>query len=455
MNIGGRVHLIGVGGAGMSAVAYLLHQRGADVSGSDASDGPYLQALRKAGLTVSVGHDPNAVKGAAEVIVSTAIRESNPELAAARAAGVPVVHRVEGLKRAVAGHRLVAVAGAHGKTTTAAMTACALHGAGIDATFAIGAPVLGVSGAVGGAYSGKAEVAVIEADESDGSFLVFEPEVAVVTNIEADHLDHYGTYEAVEEAFRVFSARAGLVIACGDDQGSSSLAMWLRAEGIETVTYGRDPESDIVIDDETIERDDVSVSLSLPQPGWHNRLNAAAAWAAAVALGADGKQAAKALKSYAGTGRRLERRGSANGVEVFDDYAHHPTEISSLIDAVRERERGRLVILFQPHLYSRTRLLADRFATALTVPDADVIVTGVYAAREDPEPGVDGMTIGRLVRPAAGGTFRVIEDLAEAAAEAARLACPGGVVLTVGAGSVTDAADWILASLVKREVRGG
>lgn len=435
----------------MSAVAYLLHRKGVEVSGSDGADGPYLRALGKAGIPVTVGHDPGAIAGAAEVIVSTAIRESNPELAAARAAGIPVFHRSEGLRHAVAGLRLAAVAGAHGKTTTAAMTAWALRGSGIDTTFAIGAPVLGVEGVVGGAYAGTSDVAVIEADESDGSFLVYEPEVAIVTNVEADHLDHYGTAEALEEAFDEFASRAPLVIACLDDPGASRLIDRLRVRKTGLVTYGSDPDADIVVGAEALTRGREVVPLSLSQPGWHNRLNAAAAWAGAVALGADGASAAKALASYAGTGRRMERRGSADGVEVYDDYAHHPTEITALLEAVRQRESGRLVVLFQPHLYSRTRLLADRFAQALTVPDADVIVTGIYAAREDPEPGVDGMTIGRLVGPAPGGTFRVIEDLEEAAAEAARLACPGGTVLTVGAGSVTDAAEWIVASLKERE----
>jgi len=446
-----RVHFIGVGGAGMSAVAHLLHRRGVGVSGSDSADGPYLRALAGEGIPVTVGHDPGAIDGATEVVVSSAIRDANPELAAARAAGLPVVHRSEALARAVDGLRVVAVAGSHGNTTTAAMTARALHGAGIDATFAIGAPVLGVAGAVGGAYAGGADVAVIEADESDGSFLAYQPEVAVVTNVEPDHLDHYGTREAFEEAFHDFAVRARLVIACGDDPGSAALAERLRGEGIEALTYGGGPENDVVVGEDEMTRGGDSFSLRLSQPGWHNRLNAAAAWAGAVALGANEAQAAEALASYGGTGRRFEHRGSADGVDVYDDYAHHPTEITALVGAARERVGGRLVVLFQPHLYSRTRLLADRFAEALTLEDADVVVAGIYAAREDPEPGVDGTTIGRLVEPAPGGTFRVIEDLREAAEEAARLARPGGAVLTVGAGSVTEAADWVLTSLRERE----
>ncbi|MCJ7826772.1 MAG: UDP-N-acetylmuramate--L-alanine ligase, partial [Demequinaceae bacterium] len=447
----GRVHFIGVGGAGMSAVAYLLSRRGVSVSGSDGADGPYLRALAEAGIEVEVGHDSSAIDGATEVIVSSAIRESNPELAAARAAGIPVIHRSEGLLRAVEGMRLIAVAGAHGKTTTAAMAVRALHGAGIDATFAIGAPVFGGVGAVGGAYAGESNVAVIEADESDGSFLAYEPEVAIITNVEADHLDHYGTLEALEDAFVAFAGRARLLVACADDEGAGRVVTRIRGSEVAVVTYGSGTAADVILDERGVERDGFRTPIRIPQPGWHNRLNAAAAWTAAVALGADGGMAAKGLSSYAGAGRRFEHRGTEDGVEVYDDYAHHPTEIVALLKAARAHASGRLVLLFQPHLYSRTRLLAERFAAALTVPDADVIVTGIYGAREEPEPGVSGDTIGRLVTPPEGGTFRVIEDLDEAALEAARLAKTGGMVLTVGAGSVTDAADRILEELRVRE----
>jgi len=451
----GRVHFVGVGGAGMSAVAYLMAKRGITVSGSDGAEGPYLHALKEAGLDVKVGHDPILVEGAAEVVISSAIRESNAELAAARAAGIPVIHRSEALVRVIKGQRIVAIAGAHGKTTTAAMTVCALHGAGIDASFAIGASVYGVEGAVGGAYEGKADVVVIEADESDGSFSVYDPEVAVITNVEADHLDHYGTVEALENAFADFAGRARLLIACADDEGAERVSARARGAGIEVVTYGARIGAEIGVTEGGLERNHGSIPMLLKQPGWHNRLNAAAAVTAAMAMGADADQAARGLASYGGTGRRFEHRGTADGVEVYDDYAHHPTEIVALLAAAREITSGRIVLLFQPHLYSRTRLLAEQFAGALTVRGADVIVTGIYGAREEPEPGVSGDTIGRLVMPPTGGTFRVIEDLKEAAGEAVRLALTGSLVLTVGAGSVTDAADWILALLREREATRG
>ncbi len=438
----------------MSAVAYLLSRRGERVSGSDAADGPYLRALADAGVEVTVGHDARLVEGAAAVVVTSAIKESNVELAAARQAGIPVVHRSAALVEATKGLRLIAVAGAHGKTTTSAMTARALHEAGIDATFAIGAPVHGVEGAVGGAYAGSGDVAVIEADESDGSFLAYSPDVAVVTNVEPDHLDHYGTAEALEKAFVSFAARAKMLIACADDPGSVRLAERARLDGMKVVTYGTTPRADVVVDASVVSWGNVSAPLKVPQVGLHNRLNASAAWAAAVAIGADPRRAAEGLATFAGTGRRFELRGSADGVTVYDDYAHHPTEIDALVAAAREGIPGRLVMLFQPHLYSRTRLLAREFARALTIPDADVILTGVYGARESPEPGVGAATIGDLVSAPQGGTFRVIEDLREAAIEAARLSVPGGAVLTVGAGSVTEAADWVLEALRKREARG-
>ena len=451
---GKPLHFIAVGGAGMSAVAYLMARRGIPVTGSDAADGPYLRALAQAGIAVTVGHDASLVTGARAVVVSSAVRESNVELAAARALGLPVWHRSEALVAAIEGRRLVAIAGAHGKTTTSAMTARALHGAGIDASFAIGAPVLGVEGAVAGAYWGSADIAVIEADESDGSFLRYHPDVAVVTNVEADHLDHYGTPEAVDRAFDEFASQARRLVACLDDPGAARLATTAARAGVEVVTYGETPSADVVVDREAITRAGERFTLALPVPGWHNRLNATAAWTAATLVGADPGLAAASLASYAGTGRRLEWHGSAAGVDVYDDYAHHPTEIRALLAAAGEKVQGRLVILFQPHLYSRTRLLARDFAAALAVPDADVVLTGIYGAREAPEPGVTARTIGDLVGPPKGASFRVVEDLADAAATAASLAVRGGAVVTVGAGSVTDAAEWVLDALRAREAGG-
>jgi UDP-N-acetylmuramate--alanine ligase len=396
-----------------------------------------------------VGHNPANVAGASAIVVTSAVRASNPELVAARAAGIPVWHRSEALVRAVAGMRVIAVAGAHGKTTTSAMTAHALRTCGIDATFAIGAPVLGGAGVVGGAHFGASDVAVIEADESDGSFLAYRPEIAVITNVEADHLDHFGSVDAVEEAFRQFAASASRVVACSDDAPAALVAADAAKKGIPVETYGA-RDADIVVDAVSIGRGSQRFTMAVSQPGTHNRLNAAGAWAAAVAVGADPEHAASAMATFAGTGRRYELRGEAGGVRVVDDYAHHPTEIAALLAAARERETGRLVVLFQPHLYSRTRLLAQAFARALDEPGAHVIVTGIYGAREDPEPGVGPRTITDLMSPTRAASVEAIGDLRAAAERAAELAERGDTILTVGAGSVTEIASRILDRLRTR-----
>ena len=434
----------------MSAVAWLLARAGVPVSGSDAANGPYLAALRDEGLDVRVGHDARFVEGASTVVISSAVRDTNPELVAARESGIPVWHRSEALVRAVEGKRVVAVAGAHGKTTTSAMIAHALQASGIDASFAIGAPVLGVSRAVGGAYAGSSEVAVIEADESDGSFLAYRPDVAVITNVEADHLDHYGSVAAVEAAFREFAGTASRLIACADDAPAALVAADAAKRGVHVTTYGT-TDADVIVDETSVGRAGERFAMSVSQPGAHNRLNAAAAWAAAVEAGADPEQAAAAMATFAGTGRRYELRGEAGGVRVVDDYAHHPTEIAALLAAARDREPGRLIVVFQPHLYSRTRLLASDFARALDEPGAHIIVTGIYGAREDPEPGVGPHTITDLMKGTRAASVEAIDDVRTGAERAAELAERGDTILTVGAGSVTEIASRILDRLRTRE----
>jgi len=459
----GRVHLIGVGGAGMSAVAALLAARGLDVSGSDAQDGPALPGLREAGVRVHVGHDASAVRDVDTVVISSAVRETNPELAAARAAGLRVLHRSQALAALMAGRDSVAVAGAHGKTTTSAMVATALLHAGVDPSFAIGGTVLTAQGPVGGGRHGEGPF-VAEADESDGSFLAYRPLVSVVTNVEPDHLDHYGTREAFEAAFVAFADRirpGGQLVACSDDPGAERLvrtaADRLAARGVEVVTYGRSAGSDVHVGptrataqgwETELAAGAERVVVRLAVPGAHNGLNAAAAWAVLRRLGLDATAAAEALGAFRGTGRRFEDRGTAGGVRVVDDYAHHPTEIAALLGAARQvAGDGRVLVLFQPHLYSRTRTFADEFAHALELADA-VVVTDVYAAREDPEPGVTGALItDRMTTPGRG---RFVADRAEAASAVAALARPGDLVLTVGAGDVTQLAPVVLAALDAR-----
>ena len=441
-----RWHFIGVGGSGMSAVARLVAARGVQVSGSDRGESAYFLALRDAGMDVRVGHDPALVDGADAVVISTAIREANPELARARELGVRVLHRSEALVWALEGRSLVAVAGSHGKTTTSAMTARALHGAGIDASFAVGARVFGVEGAVAGGYAGSSDIAVVEADESDGSFLRYRPTVGIITSIEPDHLDHYGTVEALHEAFAAFAASCEVLIAHGADPVVARIAADAAAGGVRVVTYGDRGDTDVIVTPDAVVAEAGSFPFAVPLPGAHNRLNAAAAWAAAVEIGADPALAAGALADFGGTGRRFQFRGEAAGVRVIDDYAHHPTEVAAVVAAARAAGAGHLVVLFQPALFTRTRDHHAGFATALSIEDADVVLAPVHGDREDPIDGVDS----QLIADDVVGSVTVADSLEDAARLAAGLARDGSTILTVGSGTVTRAPDWILAELERR-----
>lgn len=449
-----RVHFIGVGGSGMSAVARLLSARDFEVTGSDQQESAYFAALRAAGMNVVLGHHAEAVDGAHAVVISTAVRESNPELARARELGIPVWHRSVALVTALEGQQQLAVAGSHGKTTTSAMLAHVLHGSAIDASFAVGAKVFGIEGAVAGGYAGSAGIAVVEADESDGSFLRYRPHVAVLTNIEADHLDYYGTEEALIDAFTQFALSAHTLVACCDDPTVKIIAAKAQDAGIKLVTYGSDSRSDVVVTDRGWTTEGKDYDVTLPLPGAHNRLNAAAAWIAATHVGAAPDVAAIALSTFGGTGRRYQFRGEAAGVRVIDDYAHHPTEVEAVLRAAREAGERHLVVLFQPMLFSRTQLHARNFARALSIDDADVVLAAVHGDREDPIPGVDSESIADHVVMPEGSTVRVIDDLREAARACAQMAQPGDVVLTLGSGTVTHAADWIVEDLASRELRG-
>ncbi|NMR20606.1 UDP-N-acetylmuramate--L-alanine ligase [Cellulomonas fimi] len=475
----GRTHLIGVGGAGMSAVALLLAARGLEVTGSDARDGVVLDGLRSAGVTVWVGHDAAHVEGARTVVVSTAVRASNPELARARELGLTVLHRSQALAALMSDRRAIAVAGAHGKTTTSAMVAAALAAAGLDPSYAIGGTVLAQPEAVGGAHDGSGDVFVAEADESDGSFLAYAPTVAVVTNVEPDHLDHYGSQEAFERAFEEFVGRVvdgGALVACADDDGARRLVEAvgpdLGARGARVLTYGRTPGADVVVSGyraqdggstctlrtahpalhDAAGAAPLELHLALTVPGSHNALNAAAAWVAARLVGAGAQAAADGLAGFRGTGRRFEDRGTVAGVRVVDDYAHHPTEVAALLRAARPVARGgRLLVLFQPHLYSRTRAFAAQFAAALDLADA-VVVTDVYAAREDPDPSVTGALVTERVRTP--GKAELVPDRVEAARRIAARARPGDLLLTVGAGDVTELGAVVLETLAAAATGG-
>ena len=447
-------HLIGIGGAGMSVVAELLADRGNTVSGSDRAESPAMDHLRSLGIDAIVGQSAENVPEGATVVVSSAIRDSNPELARARELGLEVIHRSQALALAAEGRRFVAVAGAHGKTTTSAMLATVLDDAGEDPSYAIGGVIRGRGT---GAHLGTGDVFVAEADESDGSFLNYSPYIALVTNVEPDHLDHYGSKEAFEQAFVDFADRIvedGALVCCAEDDGAMRLARRVREAGrVSVLTYGRpeqcpeDPDCAIGAVELgargtrfTVTLDGTTTPVEMSAPGLHNVLNGAGTFAVASLLGVDSAAIAHGLAQFGGTERRFEFRGEVGGRRLFDDYAHHPTEVAAAVAEARTvAGEGTVTVLFQPHLYSRTRNFADRFADALSGAD-EVVVTGIYAAREDPMEGVDSS----LITSRLPGSH-LVEDMDEAAVAAADLTSEGGVCVTMGAGSVTTLGDRILA----------
>ena len=450
------VHFIGIGGAGMSGIARIMLARGMRVSGSDAKESLLLTALRAEGAEVHVGHDAAHVAGARTVVASSAVRETNVELAAARAAGLSVLHRSEALAVLAAGRRVVAVSGTNGKTTTTSMLTVALQHAGRDPSFSIGGE-LSESGT--NAHHGSGDTFVLEADESDGSFVVYRPEIAVVTNVQADHLDHYGTAEGVQEGFEHFAATirpGGVLVACADDPGSARLAAAMVGRGTRVVTYGESDGADVRVLEVTASPSGTSFELvhrgrragrvTLRVPGRHNALNASAAVAAAVEVGVPLTEATAGVEAFTGTRRRFEPRGQAAGVRVFDDYAHNPGKVAAAVATGRQAAgSGRVVVVFQPHLFSRTRDFAAQFGTALGGAD-EVVVMDVYAAREDPVPGVSGALVADAV-PLAPERVAFVPSWAATAQEVARRLRPGDVLLTIGAGDVTILPDEVLSLL--------
>jgi UDP-N-acetylmuramate--alanine ligase len=442
------VHLVGVGGAGMSGLARLLLAGGHRVTGSDRSESATLEALRALGAEVWAGHDGARLGRPDLVVASTAIRPSNPELVAARTLDIPVLGRAQLLALLMAGRLGIAVAGTHGKTTTTGMVVAILEAAGLDPSFAVGGDfkASGINAA-----AGRGPHFVAEADESDGSFLELAPTVAVVTNVEADHLDHWGDLASVQAAFRAFVGRLppdGTAVLCADDPGALELA---GAAPCRVVTYGLTDAAEVrgsglalgpwdarflvAADGERLGE------VGLAVPGRHNVVNALGAIAAALAAGAPFEAAQSALAGFTGAARRFHLRAEVGGVTVVDDYAHNPPKVAATLAAARLGPWKRVVAVFQPHLYSRTRLFADEFGRALAAADL-VVVTDVYAAREDPEPGVDGALVAGAARRARPDLDCVYEpDRAALAARVAALAQPGDLVLTLGAGDITTLAD--------------
>jgi UDP-N-acetylmuramate--alanine ligase len=453
----GRVHFVGIGGAGMSGIARILLARGVPVSGSDARESPTSQSLRDAGATVHIGHDGANVTGADTVVVSTAIRDANPEVVAAHKLGLRVLRRAAALAAVMAGRRGIAIAGTHGKTSTTSMLVTAAQACDADPAFAIGGDLAG-SGV--NAADGTGNLFIAEADESDGSFLLLSPYAAVVTNVEADHLDQHGTAEQVAIVFEQFARRIdpdGFLVSCADDPGARRTAAAAADAGLRIRSYGltdgdlrlEDLVEDAtgttwrpVLDGKPLDVDPVRV----PVPGRHMALNSAAALLTGLELGLPAAGLVSGLGRYAGVRRRFELRGTAGGVTVYDDYAHHPTEVAAQLRAARTvAGAGRVLVAFQPHLFSRTVAFAADFGAALGLAD-EVVVLDVYAAREDPVPGVTGALVADAV-PLPADRVVFAPDRSTVAAELAGRTRPGDLVTTMGAGDVTALAPDILAAL--------
>jgi UDP-N-acetylmuramate--alanine ligase len=443
----GRVHLMGVGGAGMSGIARILLARGVAVSGCDAKESTVLAPLRALGAVVEIGHDAAHVEATDTLIVSSAIRPNNAELEAARARGRLVLPRAAALASVMADRIGLAIAGTHGKTTTTSMLTVAMHACGRDPSYAIGGD-LNEPGS--NAHNGSGKFFVAEADESDRSFLLLSPQGAIVTNVEPDHLDNYGNAGAVYEAFASFVDRIdadGVILLGADDAGSSDLVPLARARGLRVRTFGLADDADVRIDGLALAGAGSSFDLiaegrrlgrvKLQVPGAYNAVNAAGALGLGLALGLPFGDMARGLAGFAGVRRRFELKGSARGVRVYDDYAHHPTEVSTaaLAAARGVAGTGRVIAVFQPHLYSRTASFAEAFGAALGAADV-VVVMDIYAAREDPVPGVTGALIAQAV-PLPSAQVHFEPSWAAVPVLVAELAQPGDVVVTIGAGDVT------------------
>lgn len=450
------VHFMGIGGAGMAPLAELLLRSGGQVTGCDAALGEMARALAEAGVQVRVGHAPSHVEGCAALVVTAAVRAGHPEVQAARQRGIPVLKRAEALAEVVNRGTLIGIAGTHGKTTTTALTTAVLAAAGLDPTGLVGAKVPAWGGNL---RCGADEFFVVEADEYDRSFLTLRPFIAVVTTLEADHLDIYESLAAIEEAFDLFVSRVpsdGLVVGCADERGVGRLMSRLPDPGERVLSYGLSAGAMLRGEEVRLRGAETEFSVrergrylgraKLRAPGIHNVRNALAAAAVGRRLGAQWEEIAGGLASYQGVARRFESVGEARGVLIVDDYAHHPTELAATLAAARRAYPDRRVVaVFQPHLYSRTRDFAPDFARALGTADR-AVVTDIYAAREEPIPGVDGSLIVE-VAARMGIALHYHAERASLPEVVARSLLPGDLCLTLGAGDLDQAAREILSLL--------
>jgi UDP-N-acetylmuramate--alanine ligase len=446
----GVVHFIGIGGSGMSGIARILLGMGHRVTGSDLRDTSNVAALRDLGAEIHIGHDAAHLGNPDTVVVTSALWPTNPEYVLAKELGIPVIHRSQALAYLTTKKRLVAIAGAHGKTTSTGMIITALLALGVDPSFVNGGVIqaLGASSA-----AGADDLFVIEADESDGSFLHYDTAIALITNVDPDHLDHYGSLEAFEAEFAKFANGAKEFVAISsDDPGAVRVSKLLTDKRV--ISFGRAEDATVRLTrvdasgpmvDFDIEYAGLSMSGALTIPGEHNALNAAGALAVLVGLGFEAEPALRAIEAFGGTERRFELHGERRGVRVYDDFAHHPTEVAAALKAARAVVgSGKLITVFQPHLYSRTRLMHREFAEALSLSD-QVVVLDIYAAREDPEPGVTGVLVADSFDDQTQVHYVPLWD--DAPAVAASLAHEGDFIITMGCGDVYRMVPALLAAL--------
>lgn len=456
----GRVHFVGIGGAGLSGIARIMLARGLSVSGSDARESRAVEALRALGARCYIGHAASQVHDVDTLVVSTAVREDNPEVVEAERLGLRLLPRSAALESVMKGRQVVAVAGTHGKTTTTSLLTVALQHCAADPSFAIGGELneLGSN-----AHDGSGRIFVAEADESDGAFLVYSPFGALVTNVEADHLDNWGTVEAYQAAFTTFLDRidrGGFLVVCVDDPGAAALAAQARARGLNVVGVGESEEADLRVEGmefagstssfTVVDRGRRLGHVALRIPGRHYVLDAMCALAAGLQLGFAFADLRRGLEAFTGTRRRMELKGEVGGVRVYDSYAHHPNEIAGDLQAARSvAGEGRLVVAFQPHLVSRTKVFGPAMGEALGAADS-VVVMDVYVAREDPEPGVDGALVASHV-PLPDSQVHFEPSWSATPAALVERSAPGDLVLTLGAGDVTLVGPEVLELLHEQE----
>jgi UDP-N-acetylmuramate--alanine ligase len=454
-----NIHFIGIGGAGMSGIARIMLAKSIEVSGSDKNESQMTLALKALGAKLQIGHDAKNIDGADLVVVSAAISKNNPEYAAAVSAGLPIAARATALSWLLSDSKSVAVAGTHGKTTTTAMLTVALQAAGVDPSFAIGGTI---NSAGTNAHSGSGDIFVVEADESDGSFLAYQPLGAIITNIELDHVDHFTSEEQLFKTFADFVGSikpGGFLVACGDDSGVKKLIKMNANPNIKIITYGQGPDNDYQISRINLAAQSSTAQvtingrkageLSLVVPGLHNILNALAAFAAGCALQVNELKLIQGLSNFSGTKRRFELKGEVNGVKVIDDYGHHPTEIEVTLTAAKNLAgSGRVLTVFQPHRYSRTSAFTKEFAQSLALSDF-VYLLEIYAASEKPMEGVSSLLISRLMSPE---KVKFEPSMLQVVADVAKAAKPGDVIITLGAGDVSSLSVPILDALMANEL---